>query len=114
MQQQNYKLGELKSLDELKFKLSEKDIEKLDDTIIIEEGLDDIRSRIKGKCQLRAFNYKISSIEIEPFMVLHLVDYDDYNKVIQRVLFDKDTKYVGINFITLSEWEYVIYLIYAN
>jgi hypothetical protein len=114
MQLQNYKLGELKSLNELKFELSEKNIEKIDDTIFIEQGLGDIRSRINEKYQLTAFNYRISSIEIEPFLVLHLVDYDNFNKLIQRVILDKDTKYVGINFISLSERDYIIYFIYAK
>ena len=114
MQKQNYKLKELISLDELKFNYFEKNNEKLNDTIFIEQGLEEIIKKINGTYQLRAFNYRISSIEIEAFSVLHLVDYDNYSKVIQKVILDKNTKYIGINFIKFNETEYIIYIIYAN
>jgi len=114
MQKNNYRLEELVSIEELKFIFPKNSLDKVDNSLFIDEYFEEIKKNINGKYELRAFNYRISCLEIEPFSIMHLIDDDNFNKIIQRVLLSENTKYVGISFNLIEEGVYIIYFIYAN
>ena len=113
MKKQNYKLEKLTPLDELLFPLPYDDIEKIDDFEYIDICIDEIKNKIKGKYRLKAFHYFINFIDIDPLSVLHIVDDCNFDKTIQRAIFNPQVKYVGINFCKIYEGMYIVYYLYA-
>jgi hypothetical protein len=113
MKTENYKLEKLIPLDDLLFSFSASDKNRIDDFEYIDICIAEIQNKIKGKYKLKAFHYFISFIDIEPLCVLHIVDDCNFNKTIQRAIFNPEVKYVGINFCKIDEGVYIVYFIYA-
>lgn len=113
MKKENYKLESLIPVEELKFPCPYYDLDKIDDVEFIDQCIYDLRIKLKGKYYLKAFHYYISNIDIEPLSVLHVVDDSNFNKTIQRAIFNPQIKYIGINFCKIGEGMYIVYYVYA-
>lgn len=113
MKEENYKLESLIQIEELKFPCPYYDLDKIDDFEFIDICISEIRNKIKGKYNLKAFHYYISFIDIEPLSVLHVVDDCNFNRTIQRAIFNPEVKYIGINLCKIKDGVYIVYYIYA-
>jgi hypothetical protein len=111
----DYKLDPLIYLEELRFPFVLNDIDKLNDQNYIDECLEEIEVSLNEKYQIKAFQYFKCIFDLEVFSVLHVVDDNDHNKLIQKTIFNHRTKYIGINSVKLNENEglYLLLLIYA-
>ena len=113
MKKENTKFEKLIQMDELLFPFPIMDLDKIDDFDYIDICIEKIKKNIEGKCKLRAFHYYISFIDLEPLSVIHIVDDSNFDKTIQRAIFNPKVKYAGINFCKINEGVYIVYYVYA-
>jgi len=108
------KIKKLIHIDDLKIPFPEFDINLAKDSGYIKTNFEILKNKLKGKYEVTHYHYDITYKDAEISTLMQVVDDNYGDKLRQKNILRRSTKYVGINYGKISDNLIVVYLVFAN